>query len=455
MVYAKESLLLVRVEELDGWIRKLVVELSEDDVKNKSGDLLKQVAADVQMDGFRKGKAPKTVIEKRYGAETMREALGSLLSDAYVEAVKEAAIHPVCDPDVELLEDQPSDGKYTFAATVAVKPEFKVGDISDLEFTEQVPIVSDDDVGRAVEELREAKAELVDPGRPSLSGDFVVIDYDKLDEAGQPEEGSGQKEFPCELGAGKLPDELEEALTGVSPGERKNVTISYPDDYGNPDLAGQSISFVVSVKDVRAKRLPVVDDDLARSLGPFETLLDLRVKVRTQLEAQAKGMARERLYSEIVGRVVEKTEFDMPECMIDDRMDRMFDRMKQEIGEDAPEPDRAEFDKIYREMAGKRLRAELILSAFGTENSIEVAEDDVKKRIAEIAEQQGRDPATAYDEIKGTEMFAEMYGELEDRLWLESVHERLVDSVKVTTEKVELPPPGERQPDASLDESGD
>ncbi len=122
--------MLVRVEELDGWKRKLLVELSEDDVKNKSGELLKKVAADVEMDGFRKGKAPKTVIEQRFGAETMREALGSLLSDAYVAAVKEAGIHPVSDPDVQLLEDQPKDGKYTFAATISVKPEFEIGDLS-------------------------------------------------------------------------------------------------------------------------------------------------------------------------------------------------------------------------------------------------------------------------------------------------------------------------------------
>ena len=446
MDYAKESLLLVRVEELDGWKRKLTVELSEDDVKNKSGELLKQLAADVQMDGFRKGKAPKAAIEQRYGAETMREALGSLLSDAYVEAVKESGIHPVCDPDVELLEDQPADGKYTFAATVAVKPEFELGDLSNLEFTEKVPIVSDDDVGRAVDELREAKAELIAPGRPSASGDFVVIDYDKLDDDGNPEEGSGQKDFPCELGTGRLPAELEEALVGVSVGEQKNVTINYPEDYGNDDLAGKTISFVVSIKDVRAKRLPVVDDEFARSLGPFETLLDLRVKVRSQLEEQAKGMARERLYSEVIGRIVEDTKFDLPECMVDDRLESMYERMQKEAGEDRPAPDRDEFEKAYREMVGQRIRAELILSAFAKQQNVDVTEDDVKKRVAEIAEQQGRDPSNAYDEIKGTEMFDEMYRELEDRLWLEKVHERLVDTVKVTTENVELPPPGEGQP---------
>ncbi len=455
MVYAKESLLLVRVEELDGWKRKLLVELSEDDVKTKSGELLKKVAADVEMDGFRKGKAPKAVIEQRYGAEAMREALGSLLSEAYVAAVKEAGIHPVCDPDVQLLEDQPTDGKYTFAATVAVKPEFEVGDLSALEFTEQVPIVSDDDVGRAVEELREAKAELVAPGRPSASGDFVVIDYDKLDDDGKPEPETGQKDFPCELGTGRLPAELEEALVGVSVGEQKDVTINYPDDYGHAELAGKSISFGVTIKDVRAKRLPVVDDEFARSLGPFETLLDLRVKVRGQLEEQAKGMARERLYSDIVGRVVEQTEFELPECMTDDRLDRMFERMKKEAGDGAPEPDRAEFDKTYREMTGQRIRAELILSTFASENGVEVTEDDVKKRIAELAEQQGRDPAAAYDELKGTEMFDEMYRELEDRLWLEKVHEQLVDKVKVTTESIELPASDQEQPDAAETTSGD
>jgi len=385
----------------------------------------------------------------------MREALGSLLSDAYVEAVKEAGIHPVCDPDVELLEDQPTDGKYTFAATVAVKPEFEVGDLSALEFTEQVPIVSDDDVARAVEELREAKAELVAPGRPSVSGDFVVIDYDKLDDEGKRETGSGQNDFPCELGTGRLPAELEEALVGVSVGEQKNVTINYPDDYGHAELAGRSISFGVTIKDVRAKRLPVVNDEFARSLGPFETLLDLRVKVRSQLEEQAKGMARERLYSDIVGRIVGTIEFDLPECMVDDRLDRMFERMKEEAGDGAPEPDRAEFDKTYREMVGQRIRAELILSTFAAENNVEVTEDDVRKRIADIAEQQGRDPATAYDEIKGTEMFDEMYRELEDRLWLEKVHELLVDKVKVTTESVELPAPDQGRPDGTTDTNGD
>ncbi len=440
--------MLVRVEELDGWKRKLTVELSEDDVRSKSGEVLKQMAEDVQLDGFRKGKAPKAIIEQRYGAEAMREALGSLLSDAYVEAVKEAGIHPVCDPDVELLDDQPSDGKYTFAATVAVKPEFELGDLSALEFTEKVPIVTDDDVARAVEELRDAKAELVAPGRPSVPGDFVVIDYDKLDDAGQPEKDSGQKDFPCELGSGRLPDELEEALTGVSAGEQKNVTITYPDDYGNEDLAGRTLSFTVSVKDVRSKRLPVVDDEFARSLGPFETLLDLRVKVRSQLEEQAKRMARERLYSEVLGRVVEATGFELPECMVEDRLEMIYERMQRESGDGGDPPPRDEFDQHYREVTRQRIRAELVLGAFAKREGVEVTEDDVKRRIASIAEQQGRDPSTAYDEIKGTEMFDEMYRELEDRLWLEKVHERLVDSVKVTTEHVEIPAPGEDHPEA-------
>jgi trigger factor len=445
----KEIQLLVRVEELEGWKRKLVIALDKAAVEAKSKELLAGIARNATAPGFRKGKVPPGMMERSHGAATRAEALRALAGEAYADAVTEAGIHPICDPVVE-LNDEPEGGSYTLTATVEVKPEVELRDYENLEFTERVPVVSNKDVETYIEKLREEQAELLQVTRPAAVGDIVVMDYEAIDVDGKPIENSKNEDYICELGREMVPPEVEEALIGSSTGDVKTAKVHYPDDFRVEDLAGKDVTFSVTLKDVRQKRLPPVDDDFAKACGPFQTLLDLRVRVRDSLEGRAKAWARNRLEEDIVRAIIERNPFTLPECLVEDRLKRTFWRTTQrEVdaasrnprnpsapGEtpDDPPPDLEvpeDFAKVYRPLIEHQLKAGIILGKIAEKHGTEVTREDIEKRIGQIAEANGRKPEELLSDLADTEALSQ----IEDDLWLEKVHDFLVSISKVTTEE--------------------
>jgi trigger factor len=446
--------MLVRVEELEGWKRKLIIGLSEAAVADKAKELLAEVAKGATAPGFRKGKVPAAMLEASHGAATQAEALRMLAGGAYADAVREADIHPICDPVVE-LDEEIKDGQYTLTATVEVRPEIEPKDYENLEFTERVPVVTNEDVDRYVEGLREERAELLQVTRPAAEGDVVVLDYVPLGDDGEPMSESKTEDYICELGGGQVPPEIEEALKGAGPGEEKTVAVTYPDDFREESLAGREVSFTISVKDVRQKRLPAVDDDFAKACGPFETMLDLRVRVRNGLEARAKSWARGRLEEEIVREIIERNPFELPECLMENRLRTMYWRSTGQHeaaasqGSNGPTPEPPddlevpeEFAKVYRPVVEHQLRAGLLLGKIAEKHGTEVTKEDIEARVGQIAEAQGKKPDELMNDLAGTDALSRM----EDELWLEKVHEYLVSVSRVTTEALE--------PDSDTEDTG-
>jgi len=441
--------LLIRLEELEDWKRKLRVGLPEADVGKRIEELLKELAAGAEEPGFRKGKVPRNMVERKYGEKVKVEAIESLMGDAYVAAIKEAGIHPICDPIVDSVEHVPTDGHYHFTATVEVRPEIELKDYQGLSFTERVPVVSNEDVERALAEVREGHADLTSVPRPSIEGDFVVVDYDRLDEDGKPVAEAKVKDYPCEVGKGQIPPELDKGLLGVSAGDGKTIAISYPDDYGVEALAGKAVQLAVTVKDVMEKRLPPLDDTLASKVGKFETLLDLRVGIRNSLEAEAKNWARQRLEEEIVRTFIEKNPFVLPECLVEERLERMYERVSKSRRPGEKEIDREQFREVYRPVVEQQVRSGLILGTLAKEHGIDVAAEEMQARIAAIAEQQGKKPEQLLEDLKGTDALSQ----IENDIWLEKVHDLIVGFSKITTEPFEPPKPGEGE-EAAVEQSG-
>jgi len=425
--------LQVELEELQGWKRQLKLGVPETDVDARTEELLQEAAKEAEAPGFRKGKVPKDIVRRQHGAAVQSEAIRQLLADAYVAAVKETGVRPICDPTVE-IDKEPTDGEYRFTATFEVRPEIEVTDYEGMEFTEKVPVVTSDDVDRAIQELREERADLQPVERSSVPGDYVIFTYQRLDENGEPIETEKEPESQaCELGKKMVPPEFEQALEGVRPGEEKDVAVTLPEDYADQAMAGKTLRFRLKVQDVREKRLPPVDDDFARSVGQFSTLLDLRVGVRNSLEAQAKAAARRKVEQEIVERLIEKTSFDLPECLVRDRLAAMYSR----ASEGRPEGqgiDEKEFVEVYRPIVEKQLRAGLVLGAIAEQQGIEVNRGDVEERVRATAEARGMDFAETMKSLEGTDMLSQ----IEDDIWLTKVHGHLADVSKISTEEVDL-----------------
>jgi len=432
--------LLVRVEELEGWKRKLIIGLPEADVLAKAKELLGEVAKTAVAPGFRKGKVPAGMIEKSHGAATRDEALKIMAGGAYADAVREAALHPICDPVVE-LGDEVEDGQYTLTATFEVKPEVELKDYENIEFTERVPVVANEDVDKYVEGLREERAELLPVTRPAVEGDIVVLDYAPLGDDGEPMADSKAEDYICELGKGQVPAEIEQVLIGAGAGEDRTAAVSYPDDFQVESLAGREVSFAISVKDVQQKRLPVVDDDFAKACGPFETMLDLRVRVRNALETRAKSWARNRLEEDIVRELIKRNPFTLPECLMEDRLKRTYWRTTQQQdgrgdAADGPPDDLEvpeEFAKVYGPVVEHQLKAGLLLGKIAKKHGTNVTKEDIEARVGQIAEAQGRKPDELISDLAGTDALSQ----IEDELWLEKVHEFLVSVSNVKTEALE------------------
>jgi trigger factor len=441
----KEACLLVKVEELEGWKRRLTIGLPEEDVIKKAGELLDEIAKDATAPGFRKGKVPRARLERSHGPATRAEALRMLAGRAYADAVREADINPICDPVVE-LDESVVDGQYRLTATVEVRPEVELKEYENLPFTERVPVVTNEDVDKYLEGLREEHAELLKAERPAADGDIVLMDYEALGQEGEPLPGSKSEDFVCELGKGQVPPEVEDALKGMSVGDEKTVTVKYPDDFHNASLAGKDVTFAISVKDVRAKLLPALNDDFAKSVGSFQTLLDLRVRVRSGLEGRAKAWARNRLEEDIVRELVERNPIVLPDCLVEERLKRMYARAErrsrgeetaaesaEESYEDVVVPE--EFAKVYRPVVEQQLKAGLLLGKVAEKHGTEVTSGDVEERVAEIAEAQGSTKEELMKDLAGTDALSQ----LEDEIWLEKVHELLVSLSNVTTEPLVVP----------------
>ena len=418
------------IEELDGWRRRLTIHIGEEELDRRVDELLTELGKTAEMPGFRKGKVPRNLLEQKHGPTVRARALSDLVSGAYVDAVREANIRPVADPEFGEIPRAATDGRYTITATVDVQPEVELEDYEGLSFVERVPIVKDDDVVSALERIREENADLVSTGQPAVAGDYVIVDYERLDENGEPVPDSKVEGYPCEVGKEALPPELDEALLGASAGDERRITIDYPQDHSVEELAGKSITFSLTVQDVKRKRLPALDDDFARTLGPFETLLDLRVRIRSRLEAEAKAAARRRLEEEIVSELIRRNELELPESMVTRRLDAMYERMSSQQPEGAQKVDRAEFDKVYRPVVEHQLRAGLILHAIAEKHDIKVTEEDIRKRVELIAEARKQDPQELMKYLEGSEALSQ----IEDDIWLEKVHDFIVGVSEVTTE---------------------
>ncbi|MCK5596424.1 MAG: hypothetical protein KAJ04_03160, partial [Candidatus Eisenbacteria sp.] len=215
-------------------------------------------------------------------------------------------------------------------------------------------------------------------------------------------------------------------------------------------LAGREVSFAISVKDVRQKRLPVVDDDFAKACGPFETMLDLRVRVRNALEARAKSWARNRLEEDIVRELIKRNPFTLPECLMEDRLKRTYWRTTQQQDERAERGDAGdgppddlevpeEFTKVYGPVVEHQLKAGLLLGKIAKKHGTSVTKEDIEARVGQIAEAQGRKPDELISDLAGTDALSQ----IEDELWLEKVHEFLVSVSNVKTEALEPDEPEE------------
>ncbi|AGE23242.1 trigger factor [Geobacillus sp. GHH01] len=424
----------VKWEKLEGNEGVLTVEVDAEKVNKGLDAAFKKVVKNITLPGFRKGKVPRVLFEKRFGVEALyQDALDILLPEAYAKAVEEAGIEPVSMPEIDI--EQMEKGKsLIFKAKVTVKPEVKLGQYKGLEVEKMDTTVTDEDVENELKRLQENYAELVVKEDGTVeNGDTVVIDFEGFVD-GEPFEGGKAENYSLEIGSGTFIPGFEEQLVGMKAGEEKEIQVTFPDEYHAKQLAGKPATFKVKVHEVKAKQLPALDDEFAKDVDEeVETLDELKAKIRARLEEAKKNEAETALRNAVVEKAAANAEMDIPEVMIKNETDRMlreFDQRLQMQGLNLQlyyqfsGQDEASLREQMKEDAEKRVRAALTLEAIAKAENIEVTDEEVNKELEKMAEAY----KLSVDKLK--ELLGSLDGVKEDLKWRKTV-DFLVEHSKV------------------------
>jgi trigger factor len=383
-------------EKLEGNSGVLTVEVSAEKVNEGLDEAFKKVVKQVNVPGFRKGKMPRPMFEKRFGIESLyEETINILLPDAYEGAIEETGIEPVDRPNIDV--EQIEKGKsFIFKATVTVKPEVKLGEYKGLEVEEFDTTVTDEDVNKELEALQSRHAELVvKEDSPAENGDTVVIDFEGFvnDVAF---EGGKAENYSLELGSNSFIPGFEEQLVGTKAGETKEVTVTFPEEYHAADLAGQPAVFKVTVHEIKGKELPALDDEFAKDADDeVESLDQLKEKIKTRLEDSKKHEAEHHLRDTVVEKAAANAEVEIPEAMINTEINRMMQEFEQRLQMQGMNlelyfqfsgQDEAALREQMNEEAEKRVKFNLTLEAIAKAENLEASEEDVDAELEKMAQ---------------------------------------------------------------------
>ncbi|MDQ0215419.1 trigger factor [Oikeobacillus pervagus] len=384
-------------EKLEGNQGVLTVEVDAETVNEGLNTAFKKVVKQINIPGFRKGKVPRAMFEKRFGVESLyQDALDVILPEAYSSAVEETGIEPVDRPEIDI--EQIEKGKeLIFKATVTVKPEVKLGEYKGLEVEKMSTEVTEEDVENELKTLQERQAELVvkEEGKAE-NGDTAVIDFEGFVD-GEAFEGGQAENYSLELGSGSFIPGFEEQLVGVATGEEKDVEVTFPEEYHAADLAGKPATFKVKVHEIKAKELPELDDEFAKDVDDeVESLAELKEKIQKRLEEQKKNEAEQKLQDELVQKATANAEIDLPEVMIENEIDRMLQEFSQNLSMQGMTLDlyyqfsgqsEADLRNQMKENAETRVRTSLTLEAISVAESLEASDEEVEKELNKMAEQ--------------------------------------------------------------------
>ncbi|HOE56288.1 MAG TPA: trigger factor, partial [Bacillota bacterium] len=350
--------------------------------------------------GFRKGKAPRKIIERHYGEAVFYEdAINIVCPELYDEAVKEHNLKPVDRPDIDIVEIESGKGM-VFKAVVTVKPEVVLGQYKGIEAEKKEYNVTDEDVNKEIEVMREQNARLIEvTDRPVKNGDITIIDFKGFVDGNQFEGGTAEN-YRLEIGSGQFIPGFEDQLIGAELGKEIDIDVKFPEEYKNKELAGKPALFKVTVKEVKEKQLTEIDDEFAKDVSEFDTLEELKAEIRKKGEEHAKRLENQQYEDKIINKVVENATVDIPEVMINTQVNIMlrdFDYQLRYQGlnlEAYLEYAKMDIDKLketYWDTAKGRVKSQLVLEKIAENEGIAATEEDLNTEIEKTAKRYEQD----------------------------------------------------------------
>ena len=424
----------VQVEKLDHNMAKLTIEVAAEEFDRAINQAYQKMRGQVAVPGFRKGKAPRRMIEKLYGVEIFYEdAANILIPDAYEKNVKEVSETIVSRPSIDITQIEA--GKpFIFTAEVALKPEVTLGEYKGIEI-DAVPVeVTEEDIQKEIDRERDSNARILDvDDRPVQDGDMIRLDFDGSVD-GVPFEGGKGTDYPLTIGSGSFIPGFEEQLIGLNVGDEKEVSVTFPEDYHAEDLKGKDAVFACRIKTIQKKELPDVDDEFAQDVSEFDTLDEYKADIRSRLLKSREADARRIKEAAVVDKIVENAQMDIPDAMVEDQVERMMDdfaRRMQAQGISMEKyaeftgMDAAKLSEQMRPDAVKRIQNSLVLEAVAKAENIEISDERLDEEIGKMAETYKMEP----DKLRSL-MGAEELEQMKSDLAIQAAVDLVVDAAK-------------------------
>lgn len=385
----------LQVEKLEKNMAKLTIEATAEEFEKAVQKAYQKNKSRINLPGFRKGKAPRVMIEKMYGKGVFYEdAANELIPEAYGKALEECDLDIVSRPEIDVTQIEA--GKpFIFTATVALKPEVTLGYYKGVEVTARPVEVTDDEVQAEIDKEREKNSRVTDvDDRGVEKGDLIKLDFDGSVD-GEPFEGGKAENYDLTVGSGSFIPGFEDQLIGAKIGQELDVNVTFPEDYHAENLRGKAAVFKCKVNEIKVKELPEADDEFAQEVSDFDTLEEYKADIRKNLTERKEREAKNAKETEVVAKIVENAEMDIPEPMVNGQVTNMlqdFARRMQSQGLTMEQyfqftgMDEAKVREQMRPEALKRIQNSLVLEAVAKAENIEISDERVDEEIAKMAE---------------------------------------------------------------------
>lgn len=384
----------LQVEKLEKNMAKLTIEASAEEFEKAIEKAYQKSKNKINVQGFRKGKAPLALVEKMYGASIFYEdAANEIIPMAYEKAALESELEIVSRPEIDVVQIEK--GKpFIFTAEVAIKPEVTLGDYKGIQVEKKEVTVTDEEVMDRIEKEREQNSRMLTvDDRPIQKDDIAVIDFEGFVD-GEPFEGGKAEGHSLTIGSGSFIDNFEDQLIGKSIGDVLDVNVTFPEEYHSEELAGKPAVFKVKINEIKAKELPELDDDFAQDVSEFDTLDEYKENIKATLKESKEKELKTAKENEIVDKIIENASMDIPEPMIESQVNQMAEDFAQRMSYQGLSLDQyfqftgmdsRKFIESLRPQALKRIQSRLVLEAIVKAEGIQVSEEELDKELTEMA----------------------------------------------------------------------
>ena len=413
----------IEVEDISPVMKRLTIEVPQQEVKELVDSYYRELKKEVAIEGFRKGKVPEGVLRQRFGKKVMGDVAKNLVERTYPQAVKDKGYKPVAAPDIEIKTCQ-EDSPFVYTALVQIRPVIDVKGYDTVEGKTIEVSVDEEDVEKSLEQLRQSYGEFQQVERQAQTGDMVEVDVE-LYEGDERLEG-GTKGYRFIIGETARFPEFDTAAEGLKVGDSASFKKSFPAGYHDRLVAGKEVEFRITLKSVKEKVLPSLDDEFAKTVG-FDNLEELKKRIREELKRAKEKAEKDKIKGEIMDRLIEENSFELPPSLVDSYFRQIVSNIMEGIRKGVVDPSQQplnpeEFKARYMAVAEKQARGDIILDAIAEKENIEVSDEEVEDLLKDMAERRGE----SLEELKQNVLKAGILDAIIDGMRREKVFEFLL-----------------------------